>query len=469
MGCDRAIHLNDPAWNDADTLVTAKALAAVVKQEAPQLLLCGRQAIDDDMGAVAAQLAELLGWPCASWIMEEAIDGDGKTVRTARQVEGGLEVFDLPLPAVLTAQKGLNEPRYPTLRGIMGAKKKEIRDVKAADLGWAPEPPQLSVVTLEALPPRPPGRIIQGEIGVGAAAELAAKERPKAIFAPVTSRAREFVARLAARLGVGLAADCVAFAMEGDRLVATRPVYAGKLLAKVTWAKTPWVATLRPNVFRPAEARPGRTATVERPTAAAAAAPTRFVERREEVSTGLPELTEAEIVLSGGRGMKGPEHYVILEDMARVIGAAVGASRAAVDAGWRPHRFQIGQTGRTISPKLYMGFGVSGAIQHLAGMRTSKVIVAVNKDAEAPIFKIADYGIVADLFEVVPELTEEFKKLLEKLAHEARRHRRAANDPGDGAGDRRDGDPAGRRRGRPGGARSPRDREAHGRARARGR
>src|SRR5439155_136561 len=225
-----------------------------------------------------------------------------------------------------------------------------------------------------------------------------------ATFAPVTSRAREFVARLAARLGVGLAADCVAFAMEGDRLVATRPVYAGKLLAKVTWAKTPWVATLRPNVFRPAEARPGRTATVERPTAATAAAQMRFVERREEVSTGLPELTEAEIVLSGGRGMKGPEHYVILEDMARVIGAAVGASRAAVDAGWRPHRFQIGQTGRTISPKLYMGFGVSGAIQHLAGMRTSKVIVAVNKDAEAPIFKIADYGIVADLFEVVPEL-----------------------------------------------------------------
>ena len=157
MGCDRAIHLNDPAWSDADTLVTAKALAAVVRQEAPQLLLCGRQAI-------AAQLAELLGWPCASWIMEETIDGDGKTVRAARQVEGGLEVFDLPLPAILTAQKGLNEPRYPTLKGIMGAKKKEIRDVKAADLGWAPEPPQLSVVTLEALPPRPPGRIIQGDV-----------------------------------------------------------------------------------------------------------------------------------------------------------------------------------------------------------------------------------------------------------------------------------------------------------------
>jgi electron transfer flavoprotein alpha subunit len=254
----------------------------------------------------------------------------------------------------------------------------------------------------------------RGEVWVGAAAELAQKESPKAIFGPVTSRQREFMARLAARLGVGISADSVGMALDGDKLVATRPVYAGKLLSKVTWAKQPWIATLRPNVFRPADAQAGRTAAVERPSVKIPDAQLKLVERREEVSTGLPELTEAEIVLSGGRGMKGPENYVILEELGRVIGAAVGASRAAVDAGWRPHRFQIGQTGRTISPKLYMGFGVSGAIQHLAGMRTSKVIVAVNKDAEAPIFKIADYGIVADLFEVVPQLTQEFKRLLEK-------------------------------------------------------
>jgi electron transfer flavoprotein alpha subunit len=254
----------------------------------------------------------------------------------------------------------------------------------------------------------------RGEVWAPVAAELAAKEQPKAIFAPVTSRQREFMARLAARLGVGLSADSVGLGMDGDRLVATRPVYAGKLLSKVVWAKTPWLATLRPNVFRPAEPQAGKTAVVERPGLSAAAATMKLVERREEVSTGLPELTEAEIVISGGRGMKGPDNYVILEDMARVVGAAVGASRAAVDAGWRPHRFQIGQTGRTISPKLYMGFGVSGAIQHLAGMRTSKVIVAVNKDPEAPIFKIADYGIVGDLFEVVPALTQEFKRLLDK-------------------------------------------------------
>jgi len=163
MGADRAVHLLDSAWDAADTLMTARALAAVIKQESPALALFGRQAIDDDMGAVAAQVAELLGWPCASWIVEEAVDEAGKTVRVGRQAEGGLELFDIPLPAVVSAQKGLNEPRYPTLKGIMGAKKKEIKDVKAADLGIAPEPPALSVVKLEMLPPRPPGRIIPGE------------------------------------------------------------------------------------------------------------------------------------------------------------------------------------------------------------------------------------------------------------------------------------------------------------------
>jgi electron transfer flavoprotein beta subunit len=182
MGCDRAIHVNDPALANADTLLTAQALAAVIKQEQPALVICGRQAIDDDMGAVAAQVAELLGWPAASWIMEEAIDGDGKSIRIGRQVEGGLEVFELPLPAVVSAQKGLNEPRYPTLKGIMGAKKKEIKDVKAAELGVTPGAPQLAVKNLEALPPRPPGRVISGEVK-DAVKELvrALREEAKAI------------------------------------------------------------------------------------------------------------------------------------------------------------------------------------------------------------------------------------------------------------------------------------------------
>jgi len=254
----------------------------------------------------------------------------------------------------------------------------------------------------------------RGEVWTPVIADLAGKESPQAILAPVTARQRELMARLAARLDAGLSADSTALSMEDGKLVATRPVYAGKLLSKVTWAKTPWLVTLRPNVFRPAEPQASAAAQVERPAVSTPAEAMKLVERREEASTGLPELAEAEIVVSGGRGLKGPENFVILEALAKVVGAAVGASRAAVDAGWRPHRFQIGQTGRTISPKLYMGFGISGAIQHLAGMRTSKVICAVNKDPEAPIFKIADYGIVGDLFEVAPLLTAEFKKLLEK-------------------------------------------------------
>ncbi|MGH7334332.1 MAG: electron transfer flavoprotein subunit alpha/FixB family protein, partial [Candidatus Rokuibacteriota bacterium] len=172
----------------------------------------------------------------------------------------------------------------------------------------------------------------RSEVWAGALADLAAKESPKAILAPVTSRQRELMARLAARLGAGLAADCVSLAPQGDGLIATRPVYAGKLLSKVTWAKSPWMATLRPNVFRPAEEQPGKVAAVDRQASSMPAATMKFVERREEAATGLPELTEAEIVISGGRGMKGPENYVILEEMAGVIGAAVGASRSAVDA-----------------------------------------------------------------------------------------------------------------------------------------
>jgi len=182
MGADRAVHVLDAAFDGADTLMTARALAAVVKQESAALVLCGRQAIDDDMGSVAGQLAEVLEWPLASWIMEEAVDAAGSSIRVGRQVEGGLELFDLPLPAVVSAQKGLNEPRYPTLKGIMGAKKKEIKEMKAADLGGAIEPAVITVQALEALPPRPPGRMLTGE-AADTAKELvrALREDAKAI------------------------------------------------------------------------------------------------------------------------------------------------------------------------------------------------------------------------------------------------------------------------------------------------
>ena len=196
----------------------------------------------------------------------------------------------------------------------------------------------------------------------------------------------------------------------GYRVV--RPVYAGKALSTVELEHTPRVVSLRPNQVAPLES-PAEDATVETwsPTLTEETLRARVREVEAEGEKKV-DLTEAEIIVSGGRGMKGPEHYVILEELAKVIGAVVGASRAAVDAGWRPHGDQVGQTGKTVSPKLYIACGISGAIQHLAGMSSSRCIVAINKDPNAPIFKVADYGIVGDLFEVVPALKDAFTQAL---------------------------------------------------------
>jgi len=246
-----------------------------------------------------------------------------------------------------------------------------------------------------------------------AAAVVAAAEKvaPKAILFSASSMGKDLAPRVAARLGVGLATDCTAIAVEGGRLVATRPVFAGKAQQKVAFPGKIAVASLRPKVF-PAGSGAGKAGAVE-PLAldwTPEASKARIVSV-EAAAGGKVDLTEAEVIVSGGRGLKGPEHFAVVEALAEALGATVGASRAVVDAGWRPHSEQVGQTGKTVSPKLYVAIGISGAIQHLAGMSSSRCIVAINKDPEAPIFKVADYGIVGDLFEVVPALTEEVKKL----------------------------------------------------------
>uniref|UniRef100_A0A832I6R2 Electron transfer flavoprotein subunit alpha/FixB family protein n=1 Tax=Eiseniibacteriota bacterium TaxID=2212470 RepID=A0A832I6R2_UNCEI len=234
---------------------------------------------------------------------------------------------------------------------------------------------------------------------------------PAAVLFAGSATGKDLAPRVAARLGVGLASDCTALAVEGGRLVATRPVFAGKAIQRVTFAKGPAVATLRPKIFAPV-ATPGVAASVE--PLALAWDPTPGRARVVDVvasAGGKADLTESEVIVSGGRGLKGPEHFKLIEDLADALGASVGASRAVVDAGWRPHAEQVGQTGKTVAPKLYVAVGISGAIQHLAGMSSSRCIVAINKDPEAPIFKVADYGIVGDAFEVVPALTEAVKRL----------------------------------------------------------
>ena len=249
---------------------------------------------------------------------------------------------------------------------------------------------------------------------VAVISELAKANEPALLLMGASVQGKDLFARLSANLGVGMAQDCTAFAIEDGNLVATRPIYAGKAYTRITFENSwPQMALARPNVMSIAEPDASKSAEVMDASFSLddAAIKTKVLEAVKDEG-GKIDLTEADKIVSGGRGMKGPENYGILEDLAALIGASVGASRSAVDAGWRPHTDQVGQTGKVVSPNLYIACGISGAIQHLAGMSTSKVIVAINKDEDAPIFQKADYGVVGDLFDVVPALTEEIKKLL---------------------------------------------------------
>ena len=229
------------------------------------------------------------------------------------------------------------------------------------------------------------------------------------LLAAATAVGKDVAPRAAARLGAGYASDVTGLSMVDGKLQAVRPVYAGKAFATTTFASAVQVATTRPNVFPATEKAAGGAAE------ALATPAGDFKSMVKEIlakASGKVDLSEANVIVSGGRGMKDGANFKILEELADALGGVVGASRAAVDAGWGlPHSMQVGQTGKVVSPTLYIACGISGAIQHIAGMSGSKFIVAINKDPEAPIFKLADYGIVGDLFEVVPELTKAAKAL----------------------------------------------------------
>src|SRR5512145_462656 len=240
-------------------------------------------------------------------------------------------------------------------------------------------------------------------------AKIVKENDPAILLLGASVQGKDLSSRVAAKLATGLATDCTDVKLDGGKFVAIRPMYAGKCFGEIVTSSTPAMASLRPNVFPAAEnAKAGAVVKVD---AAVEAQKSKVLEVQKDTS-GKVDLTEANVIVSGGRGMKGPEGFGILEELADVLKGTVGASRAAVDAGWRPQKDQVGQTGKVVSPNLYIACGISGAIQHLAGMSSSKCIVAINKDPEAPIFTKADYGVVDDLFKVVPELTAVCKKLV---------------------------------------------------------
>ncbi len=243
----------------------------------------------------------------------------------------------------------------------------------------------------------------------GAVRQVVKEKGYGAVFAPASTFGKDFMPRLSGLLDAPLASDIVGLEKDGDSLRVKRPMYAGNAIGTVTLSGSPLLFTVRQTAFDPA-AMTGPKVPVEKVAVAAEAGGTAFVSRQETKSE-RPELTEARVIVSAGRGIKAQENFKLVEELADLMNAAIGASRAAVDAGWAPNDWQVGQTGKIVAPELYIALGISGAIQHLAGMKDSKVIVAINKDEEAPIFQVADYGLVGDLFKAVPEMITEIKKL----------------------------------------------------------
>ncbi len=256
---------------------------------------------------------------------------------------------------------------------------------------------------------------VDEEVFATVLAQLIQSRRPEIVLCGATIWGRSVMPRLAVKLRTGLTADCTELDIDDETglLLQTRPAFGGSIMATITCPNhRPQMATVRPRVMKPLAPDPSRRGRVIDVDISRLDLPrrrTRTLERADELETAV-DIADADVIVAGGKGVGGPKGFDMLFELAKLLGGVVGASRAAVDAGWIPYAHQVGQTGKTVSPKLYIAVGISGAVQHVVGMQSSEVIVAINKDKDAPIFKVADYGIVGDLFEVVPKLIENLRK-----------------------------------------------------------
>ncbi|TMA43928.1 MAG: electron transfer flavoprotein alpha/ beta subunit [Deltaproteobacteria bacterium] len=519
LGADRAIHLLDPLLAGSDTLATARALAAVVRREEPDVVLLGRASVDAETGQVGPEVAELLGWPQVTAARRLSVDPTTRRFTAEREADDGFETLAGPLPAVVTAAEDLAEERFPTKTERQAAATKPIATLGVADLGLAPgavglagSPTEVAAIEhvevarrgevlagdspealaralgerlrglgvfdgarekRQRLPVRTPGvaaavwvvaefgprgvRPVTAEllakaavlavdlggpvealvIGRGAAeapalaaagadrvlvaegpgldpyttdahaavlAEAIRARAPRLVLLGSTALGRDLAPRVAARLGLGLTGDAIDLDLDTEgRVRQHKPAFGGTIVAPILSRTRPEMATVRPGMLRPAEPDASRRAVVEK-IPVPAHAPRVEVVRRELLPDAAAALDSAAVVLGVGKGIGGPEALPAIRQVAERLGAAIGATREVTDAGWLPKQHQVGLTGRAIAPRLYVALGVSGAMEHLVGLRRAATIVAVNTNPKAPIFKAADLGVVADWAAVLPHL-----------------------------------------------------------------
>ena len=496
MGADRAVLVADESAAGADLVATSLTLAKALEREQPDLVLFGQQSSDSDGAVLWAAVAERLRRPVISQVAELTLDGGSLTGK--RQTEFGYDVIRAPLPAVVAVADSINEPRYPSLKGIMGAKSKPQETVSLADLGLdegqrgraglahpGARPlraaaarrhaqdrgrrqrgradrrlprGEAAAVSILVFLEHHDGELQKGSLAVlskaaslgtgdvagvivgsgldglaeqagghGAAtvyvaddakldaplpqprvdaiAQLVGQHGFETVLFAQSILAADVAAGLAARLEAGLNWQLTDITSGDGGLVGKQSALGDSVVVEVGWTSTPRIGLFRAGAFDPSE-QPAAGAVqsfeVELQEHSLAA---EMVEQAHAEESG-PSIEDANVIVAGGRGLGEPEKFTLVEELAKALGGAVGATRAVVDAGWYPYAAQVGQTGKSVSPALYVACGISGAIQHKVGMQSSKTIVAINKDANAPIFEFADFGVVGDLHEIVPKLTE---------------------------------------------------------------